>query len=91
MNIVGVITLCGLVVGLAIGLAMVFLSSIEFRTKAEGQLLRFGSGGTLFMLVWSLVSTGRAAVQSKSESALSPWLPSLPCSFYDRRRIKVRV
>ena len=63
MDIVGPIALWGLVAGLAIGLAIVFFSAPDFRAKAESQLLRFGSGGTLFMLVWWVVFTGRASVQ----------------------------
>jgi hypothetical protein len=61
MDLVGIIALWGVVAGLVIGLAIVSFAPADFRAKAEGQLLRFGSGGTLFMLVWSAVSDGRAS------------------------------
>lgn len=63
MDIVGIVALWGSMAGLVIGLAMAFFASPGFRAMAEGQLLRFGAGGMLFMLVWFLVSTGRASEQ----------------------------
>jgi len=63
MAIVETIAVCGLLAGLGIGVAMVFLSSANVRLWAESQLLRFGAGGTLFMLAWSVVSTDRASAQ----------------------------
>jgi len=63
MGIVGTIAVCGLLAGLGIGVAMVFLSSANVRVSAESQLLPFGIGGTPFMLAWSVVSTDRASAQ----------------------------
>ena len=63
MDIVGTIAVWGLLAGLGIGGAMAFLASADVRLSAESQLLRFGVGGTLFMLAWSLASTHRASAQ----------------------------
>ena len=63
MDVIGTIAVLGLMVGLATGVAILFIASTNSRLVAESQLLRFGAGGVLFMVAWSLVATDRASAQ----------------------------
>jgi hypothetical protein len=63
MNVFGTIAIAGLVVGVIAGLAFLFAAGPQVRAKAEHEMLRFGTGGVLFMLVWFLFSSGGASAQ----------------------------
>jgi hypothetical protein len=60
-DVISAIGVWGLVAGVVAGLAFLFLATRELRTEAEQEMMRFGIGGTLFMLVWFSMSNRGAA------------------------------
>lgn len=60
MDLLATVALWGGLAGLAAGLALSFLASADARFAAEALCTRFGTGGTLLMLVWWLVAEHRA-------------------------------
>jgi hypothetical protein len=60
-DVISSIVIWGLVAGVVAGLALLFLTTREVRGKVEQEMLRFGIGGTLFMLVWFGMSNRGAA------------------------------
>jgi hypothetical protein len=60
-NVIAAIAIWGMVTGIVTALALLFLAGREARTKAEQEMMRFGIGGTLFMIVWFAMSNRGAA------------------------------
>ena len=60
-DVIASIAIWGMVAGVVTGLALLFLAGREVRAKAEQEMMRFGIGGTLFMMVWFAMSNRGAA------------------------------
>ena len=75
MDVLTTVGIGALAAGLAAGFAFLFLASRELRTKAEPEMLRFGTGGALFMLVWFMFSGGGASAQAEIATGIIALAP----------------